>query len=97
MLQVRPFTSVGGNVQKACPRGGGGFVQQGRSHFDARSILSVRERERREERQVCEPEGSAKWRERCWRLFSTFPFIRMESPLTAMSDGLRSFDPSFKE
>ena len=31
--------------------------QQGRSRFDARSVLSVRERERREERQVCEPEG----------------------------------------
>jgi hypothetical protein len=49
------------------------FVQQGRSHFDERSVLIVRERERREERQVCEPEGSAKWRERRWRLFSTFP------------------------
>jgi hypothetical protein len=32
-------------------------VQQGHSPFDARSVLSVRERERREERQVCEPEG----------------------------------------
>ncbi len=48
--------------------------------------------------------STAKWRpclcearERCWRLFSTFPFIRMESPLTAMSDGSRSFDPSFKD
>ena len=48
-------------------------VQQGRSPFDARSVLSVRERERREERQVCEPEGSANGRERRWRLFSTFP------------------------
>jgi len=37
-------------------------VQQGRSPFDARRVLSVRERERREERQVCEPEGSAKGR-----------------------------------
>jgi len=55
-------SSVGGNVQKACPRGGGGFVQQGRSHFDERSVLIVCERERHEERQVCEPEGSAKWR-----------------------------------
>jgi len=34
-----------------------GSIQQGRSPFDARSVLSVRERERREERQVCEPEG----------------------------------------
>ncbi len=39
-------------------------VQQGRSHLDARSVLMVRERERREERQVCEPEGSTKGRER---------------------------------
>ncbi len=31
--------------------------QQGRSPFEARSVLSVRERERREERLVCEPEG----------------------------------------
>ncbi|MEC4675193.1 MAG: hypothetical protein VST68_13470 [Nitrospirota bacterium] len=36
------------------------FVQQGRSPFDARSVHCVRERERREERQVCEPEGQAK-------------------------------------
>jgi len=34
--------------------------QQGRSLFDARSVHSVRERERREERQVCEPEGRQK-------------------------------------
>ncbi len=40
------------------------FVQQGRSRFDARGALPVRERERREERQVCEPEGQAKGR-RC--------------------------------
>ena len=32
-------------------------VQQGRSRFDARSVRCVRERERREERHVCEPEG----------------------------------------
>jgi len=38
------------------------FHRQGRSHFDERSVLIVRERERREERQVCEPEGSAKGR-----------------------------------
>jgi len=50
------------------------FHEQGRSPFDARSVLIVRERERREERQVCEPEGSAKGRERRWRLFPTFPF-----------------------
>ncbi|MEC4672937.1 MAG: hypothetical protein VST68_01990 [Nitrospirota bacterium] len=49
------------------------FHGQGRSQFDARSVLTVRERERREERQVCEPEGQAQWRERRWRLFSTFP------------------------
>ncbi len=40
------------------------FVQQGRSRFDARSVLPVRERERSEERQVCEPEGQVKGR-RC--------------------------------
>ncbi len=34
-----------------------GSVQQGRSRVDARSVRCVRERERREERQVCEPEG----------------------------------------
>ncbi len=49
------------------------FHGQGLSPFDPRSVLIVRERERREEQQVCEPEGSAKWRERRWRLFSTFP------------------------
>ncbi len=49
------------------------FHGQGRSHVDARSVLTVRERERREERQVCEPEGQATWRERRWWLFSTFP------------------------
>ncbi len=38
------------------------FHGQGRSHFDARSVLRVREHERREERQVCESEGSAKGR-----------------------------------
>ncbi|MEC4672682.1 MAG: hypothetical protein VST68_00705, partial [Nitrospirota bacterium] len=30
-----------------------GTVQQGRSQFDARSVLLVRDRERRKERQVC--------------------------------------------
>jgi len=49
---------VRGNVQKhlSFPKG----PQQGRSHSPARSVLSVRERERREERQVCEPEGGKK-------------------------------------
>ncbi len=57
------------------------FHGQGRSPFDAQSIHCVRERERREERQVCEPEGQAKGRERHWRLFSTFPKeIRLERP-----------------
>ncbi len=32
-------------------------VQQGRRRVDARSVRFVRERERREERHVCEPEG----------------------------------------
>ncbi|MEC4673203.1 MAG: hypothetical protein VST68_03330 [Nitrospirota bacterium] len=40
--------------------------------FDARSVLPVCERERRQEQQVCEPKG-AKGRDRRWRLFSTFP------------------------
>ena len=31
--------------------------REGRNRFDARSVHCVRERERREERQVCEPEG----------------------------------------
>ncbi len=34
---------------------------QGHSHFDERSLLTLGERERREERQVCEPEGQAQW------------------------------------
>ena len=65
------------------PKGGQDalFHGQGRSQFGARSVLTVRERERREERQVCKPEGPANWRERRWRLlrpgsghvFSTFP------------------------
>ncbi|MEC4674201.1 MAG: hypothetical protein VST68_08425 [Nitrospirota bacterium] len=74
--------------KKACPREGGGsvispaqsrgrqdalFHGQGRSPFDARSVLPVRERERREERQVCEPEGQANWQERRCLIFSTFP------------------------
>ncbi|MEC4672621.1 MAG: hypothetical protein VST68_00400, partial [Nitrospirota bacterium] len=57
------------------------FHGQGRNQFGARSVLTVRERERREERQVCEPEGQANWRERRWRplrpgsghVFSPFP------------------------
>ncbi len=54
--------------------------REGRSRFDARSVRCVRERERREERQVCAPESgkratpgltsrSGKARERCWRPF----------------------------
>ncbi|MEC4674803.1 MAG: hypothetical protein VST68_11495 [Nitrospirota bacterium] len=54
--------------------------------MDARSVLTVRECERREERQVCEPEGPAKWRERRWRpfdkaqdmLFSTLPTLEKQ-------------------
>ena len=34
------------------------FVQQGRSHYCAWSVLAIREH------QVCEPEGPEKWRER---------------------------------
>ncbi len=54
--------------------------RKGRSPFGARSVRLVRERERREERQVCEPEGgktatpglasrSGKAREPHWRPF----------------------------
>ncbi len=43
-----------GMFKKACPERS---RRKGRSHFDARSVRVVRERERREERQVCEPEG----------------------------------------
>ncbi len=65
-----------------------GFVQscpersrrKGRSPFGARSVRFIRKRKRREERQVCEPEGgkrttpglaspSGKARERRWRPF----------------------------
>ncbi len=52
-------------------------VQQGRSHFCARSVLVLRERSRPEEGQACEPEGPEKWRERRWRLFSTDPQRKM--------------------
>ena len=60
-----PGIAVGGNVQKSwpCPEQS---RRKGRNHFDERSVLIIRERERREERQVCEFEGSAKWRERRW-------------------------------
>ncbi|MEC4673803.1 MAG: hypothetical protein VST68_06410 [Nitrospirota bacterium] len=44
-----------------------GSVREGRSQFDARSVLPVCERERREERQVCEPEGQTKGRRCRWR------------------------------
>ncbi len=54
--------------------------REGRSHFDERSVRVVGERERRDERHVCEPEGgkratpdlanrSGKARERRWRPF----------------------------
>ena len=35
-----------GDVQKACPRGGGGCAQQGRRRFGARSVLIVREHDK---------------------------------------------------
>ena len=57
-LQIRPVTSVGGNVQNVrCltrptqARQDAPIHGQGRSHFDARSVLSVR--------------GTAKWRPAC--------------------------------
>ncbi len=47
MPDVRSMSAAAGNGQKACPRGGGESVQQGRSHFGARSVLSVREHGKR--------------------------------------------------
>jgi hypothetical protein len=38
MPEVQPMSAAEGNGQKACPREGGEFVQQGRSPFDARSV-----------------------------------------------------------
>ena len=43
--------------KKACLSLSEGSVQQGRSRVDARSVRCVRERQRREERHACEPEG----------------------------------------
>ena len=47
MRQGRHPTSVRGNVQKSMPSRRRGSVQQGRSHFDARSVLSVRKHGKR--------------------------------------------------
>ncbi len=41
------MSTAEGNCQKACPRGGGESVQQGRSSFDARSVHVVREHGKR--------------------------------------------------
>jgi len=67
--------------KKACPRGGGGpsspvlsrVEGKCRSPFYTWRVLSVREHERREERQVCEPEGPAKWRHLPVRAVSAKP------------------------
>jgi len=47
MPEVELMSAAEGNGQKACPRGGGESVQQGRSPFGARSVLSVREHGKR--------------------------------------------------
>ncbi len=59
--------------KKVCPEFYRRVVQQGRSRFDARSVLPVRERERSEERQACEPEGQAKGRPMPGRAASAKP------------------------
>ncbi len=66
MRQGRQPTSVRGNVQKSPSSKAAALLTRG-------AYSQVRERERREERQVCEPEGQAKVREHRWWLFSTFP------------------------
>ena len=53
IYEVISISEAGGNVQKACPRGGGEAAQQGRESlarsrrgsplFDERSVLPVRE------------------------------------------------------
>ncbi len=74
-ISKNPIPSEG-SVQ-SCPERG---RREGRSRFDARSVRFVRERERREERQVRGPEGGqtatpgltsrfGKTRERRWRPF----------------------------
>ena len=58
--------------KKACPEIlTEGSAQQGRSRFDARSVLSVREHGKRATPVCASRFGKA--RERRWRLFSTFP------------------------
>ena len=56
-------------------------VQQGRSLFDARSVHGVRERERREERHVCEPEGRQKGENAAGGFFQHSPNFQL--PLLA--------------
>ena len=45
------------NVQKACPRGGGEPSNRAAVAFVRGTYIRIRERARREERQVCAPEG----------------------------------------
>jgi hypothetical protein len=60
------------NVQKACPRGGGEPSNKAAVAFVRGTYIRIRERSRREERQVWEPEGHIKWREHCWWAYSAF-------------------------
>ena len=57
---MRPTSITGGTVQKACPRGGGEFVQQGRNPFGARSVLPVREHSKRARRPLAAFSNSPK-------------------------------------
>ena len=76
MLQDRQPTAVRGNVQKSSSSKAAALLTRG-AYFQYVSASGAT-------RQVCEPEGQAKWRrclasrfgkakERRWRLFSTFP------------------------
>ena len=56
------------------------FIQKDHSPFDARSVRSVSERSRHEERQGRELEGPEKWGEHRWRLFSTVPEKMLQNP-----------------
>ncbi len=81
-VQKKPVLSpVEGSVQP-CPER---RRREGRSRCDARSVRCVHERERREERHVCEPEGRqhgenaaglSAWERTGMRLFSKHSFAR---------------------
>jgi hypothetical protein len=53
-------------------------IQQGHSHFDARSVLPVREHGKRARTPLVDV-STAKGRERRWWLFSTFPLFSLKA------------------